>query len=31
VLERDHRYHFGTHGGVSQKRAQVREYLILGY
>jgi DNA adenine methylase/adenine-specific DNA-methyltransferase len=29
VFERAHRYHFGTHGAV--KRAQVHEYLIIGY
>lgn len=30
VHEREHRYHFGTHGGVSSARARVREYLIVG-
>jgi len=30
VFEQDHRYHFGTHGNVSPKRAAVREYLIVG-
>ena len=29
VFERAHRYHFGTHNAV--KRAQVQEYLIVGY
>lgn len=29
IFERAHRYHFGTHKGV--KRAQVQEYLIVGY
>jgi len=29
VFERAHRYHFGTHQAV--KRAQVQEYLIIGY
>lgn len=29
VFERAHRYHFGTHSAV--KRAQVQEYLIIGY
>lgn len=29
VFERAHRYHFGNHGAV--KRAQVHEYLIIGY
>ncbi len=29
VFERAHRYHFGTHNAV--KRAQVQEYLIIGY
>jgi len=28
VLEKDHRYHFGTHGAVT--RNEVREYLIIG-
>lgn len=28
VLEKPHRYHFGTHGGV--ERANVTEYLIIG-
>jgi len=28
VLEKNHRYHFGTHAGVT--RAEVQEYLILG-
>jgi DNA adenine methylase/adenine-specific DNA-methyltransferase len=28
VLERAHRYHFGTHSAV--KRAQVQEYLVIG-
>jgi DNA adenine methylase/adenine-specific DNA-methyltransferase len=30
AVERDHRYHFGTHSGVSADRAQVKEYLIVG-
>lgn len=30
VLDREHRYHFGTHGNVSPHRAAVREYLIIG-
>jgi adenine-specific DNA-methyltransferase len=30
VHEHQHRYHFGTHGGVRQERALVREYLIVG-
>jgi DNA adenine methylase/adenine-specific DNA-methyltransferase len=30
VLERDHRYHFGTHVGVAPARAVVREYLVVG-
>jgi adenine-specific DNA-methyltransferase len=30
VIERDHRYHFGTHAGVSPDRTQVKEYLIIG-
>ena len=30
VRERPHRYHFGTHGAVSEDRAQVREYLLVG-
>jgi DNA adenine methylase/adenine-specific DNA-methyltransferase len=29
VFERAHRYHFGTHKTV--ERAQVQEYLIVGY
>jgi DNA adenine methylase/adenine-specific DNA-methyltransferase len=29
VLQRDHRYHFGTHESV--RRAQVREYLVVGH
>ncbi len=29
VFERAHRYHFGTHSAV--KRAEVQEYLIIGY
>ena len=28
VFEREHRYHFGTHGAV--KRARAREYLVVG-
>jgi DNA adenine methylase/adenine-specific DNA-methyltransferase len=30
VHERPHRYHFGTHAKVSEARASVREYLIVG-
>lgn len=30
VFEREHRYHFGTHGNVSPDRVTVREYLIVG-
>ena len=30
VFEREHRYHFGTHGRVSESRARVREYLVVG-
>ncbi len=30
VHEREHRYHFGTHGAVRRERAAVREYLIVG-
>ncbi len=30
VVERDHRYHFGTHANVSQNRVAVREYLLIG-
>lgn len=30
VEENLHRYHFGTHKGVSPERAVVREYLIIG-
>ena len=30
VYERPHRYHFGTHAGVAEERAAVREYLIVG-
>jgi len=30
VVERDHRYHFGTHAGVSRNRVAVREYLLIG-
>lgn len=30
VFEHDHRYHFGTHGRVSQDRTTVREYLLVG-
>lgn len=30
VFEREHRYHFGTHGNVSPGRAAVREYLVVG-
>jgi DNA adenine methylase/adenine-specific DNA-methyltransferase len=30
VLERPHRYHFGTHKGVTVERSIVKEYLIIG-
>jgi len=30
VVEREHRYHFGTHRGVSEGRSLVAEYLIVG-
>jgi DNA adenine methylase/adenine-specific DNA-methyltransferase len=30
VLERGHRYHFGTHDKVASDRAAVQEYLIIG-
>lgn len=30
VFEREHRYHFGTHESVSQERALVQEYLVVG-
>ena len=30
VHEREHRYHFGTHGRVAEERASVREFLIVG-
>jgi adenine-specific DNA-methyltransferase len=30
VKEVDHRYHFGTHSGVSADRAKVREYVLIG-
>jgi DNA adenine methylase/adenine-specific DNA-methyltransferase len=30
VCEREHRYHFGTHGRVSDRRTRVREYLLIG-
>ena len=30
VVRREHRYHFGTHKGVSDKRNVVAEYLIVG-
>lgn len=30
VHTKDHRYHFGTHGGVADDRANVTEYLIVG-
>ena len=30
VFERDHRYHFGTHRQVSQERAVVQEFLVVG-
>jgi adenine-specific DNA-methyltransferase len=30
VLERPHRYHFGTHKAVARERVVVKEYLIVG-
>jgi adenine-specific DNA-methyltransferase len=30
VVKREHRYHFGTHKGVTAARAVVDEYLIVG-
>ncbi len=30
VHEKEHRYHFGTHDRVSEERASVREFLIVG-
>jgi DNA adenine methylase/adenine-specific DNA-methyltransferase len=30
TFERSHRYHFGTHKNVSEERASVREYLVVG-
>lgn len=30
VVTKDHRYHFGTHAGVSMGRNTVTEYLIVG-
>jgi adenine-specific DNA-methyltransferase len=30
VVRREHRYHFGTHKGVSNERKLVAEYLIIG-
>jgi DNA adenine methylase/adenine-specific DNA-methyltransferase len=30
VVERPHRYHFGTHKGVAPDRAVVKEYLVVG-
>jgi adenine-specific DNA-methyltransferase len=30
VMERPHRYHFGTHKAVARDRAVVKEYLIVG-
>ncbi|MEN6368273.1 MAG: DNA adenine methylase [Thermotogota bacterium] len=30
VFEKTHRYHFGTHRNVSEQRAVVREYLVVG-
>jgi DNA adenine methylase/adenine-specific DNA-methyltransferase len=30
VFQRDHRYHFGTHEQVSEERASVREFLLVG-
>jgi DNA adenine methylase/adenine-specific DNA-methyltransferase len=31
VFQREHRYHFGTHGKVARSRAKVQEYLIVGH
>lgn len=31
VYERNHRYHFGTHGAVNGSRTNVQEYLIVGH
>jgi adenine-specific DNA-methyltransferase len=30
VVQREHRYHFGTHKGVASERTVVDEYLIIG-
>jgi DNA adenine methylase/adenine-specific DNA-methyltransferase len=30
VVQREHRYHFGTHRGVAPERTLVDEYLIIG-
>jgi DNA adenine methylase/adenine-specific DNA-methyltransferase len=30
VFQREHRYHFGTHGGVSSDRVSVHEFLVVG-
>jgi DNA adenine methylase/adenine-specific DNA-methyltransferase len=30
VESKSHRYHFGTHTGVSDERTKVTEYLIVG-
>ena len=30
VVQREHRYHFGTHKGVAKNRKLVDEYLIIG-
>jgi adenine-specific DNA-methyltransferase len=30
VVQREHRYHFGTHKGVAAERTVVDEYLIIG-
>jgi DNA adenine methylase/adenine-specific DNA-methyltransferase len=31
VVRRPHRYHFGTHARVAPERAQIEEYLLLGF
>lgn len=30
VVQRAHRYHFGNHSGVSEDRATVKEFLVVG-
>lgn len=30
VFKRPHRYHFGTHGNVSEERVRVHEYMVVG-